>query len=131
MSEVSNPLLVEVFLANGRILGLTHEVHSRRRLVDVLGGAAPAFTLLSVKSRFGVSPEIQEFATLNIEKRAIFVAVPHETKQQERERSVLTTTIGKSQTQGIQASLILPPCRRSSRRAWFTCRSASPASARD
>jgi hypothetical protein len=110
MSDASNnPLLVEVFLSNRRILGLTHEVHSRRRLIDVLSAAAPAFTLHSAKTRIGASAAMQEFATLNIEKRAIFVAVPHETKQQERERSVFTTTVGKSQTQPIQATLLLPP----------------------
>jgi hypothetical protein len=110
MSEASaSPLLVEVFLANGRIRGLTHEVHSRHRLVDVLGAASQSLALKSVQTRLGASMNAREFVTLNIEKRAIVAAIPHETKQQERERSVLTTTVGKSQTQPLHATLILPP----------------------
>jgi hypothetical protein len=97
-----------VFLSNGRILGFTREVQSRQRLIDVLGSAAPSFTLTSAKAPLGPSGT-QDFETLNIEKRAIVVAIPHETKLQQRERSVLTTTVGKSETHPIKATLVLPP----------------------
>ena len=110
MSEQdSMPLLVELFLANGRIQGLTREVHDRQRLIDVLGGAAQALRLESARVLLGAASTTRDFASLNVEKRSILAAIPHETKLQQRERSVLTTTVGRSQTHAIQATLIVPP----------------------
>ena len=107
----SNPptLLVELFLANGRVRGLTYEVHDRRRLVDVLIDGSPAIRLDSAKMLLGGETTGREFANLNVEKRAIFAAIPHETHAQQRERSMQTTTIGRSATKAIQATLVLPP----------------------
>jgi hypothetical protein len=104
----SNALLVELFMTNGRVQGLTHEVHDRKRLVDVLTEPTPAFRLDSVRVRFG-SSEIREFPSLNIEKRAILAAIPHETQQQNRQRSMLTTMMGKHETRALRATLLLPP----------------------
>jgi hypothetical protein len=105
----SNTLLVELFLSNGRVHGLTHEVHDRRRLVDVLTEPGPVFTLEAAKVLLGSSSSAREFPSLNVEKRAILAAIPHETQQQQRQRTMLTTMVGKSQTRAIQATLLLPP----------------------
>lgn len=105
----SNGLLVELFLSNGRVHGLTHEVHDRRRLVDVLTESSPVLRLASVKVILGASTTGREFPSLNIEKRAILAAIPHETHQQQRERSMQTTMVGKSATRTISATLLLPP----------------------
>jgi hypothetical protein len=104
-----NPLLVELFLANGRIQGVTHEVRERKRLVDVLTEPNPALRLESVKVLMASTSGGREMPALNVEKRSIVAAIPHETQQQLRERSMLTTTVGKFQTQPLRAILLLPP----------------------
>jgi hypothetical protein len=104
-----NTLLVELFLPNGRLQGLTHEVRDRRRLVDVLSEPANAFRLASAKVVLGSAATVREFPSLNFEKRTIIAAIPHETQQQQRQRSMLTSTVGKSLTHTIQATLLLPP----------------------
>ncbi len=107
----ANPstLLVELFLSNGRVQGVTHEVRDRKRLVDVLTDGSPNFRLESAKVLLGSSTGAREFASINIEKRFILAAIPHETQAQLRQRSMLTTTVGKSQTRPIKATLLLPP----------------------
>jgi hypothetical protein len=110
MAEANpNPLLVELFLSNGRVHGHTHEVRDRRRLIDVLTESSPSFRLEAAKVLLGSSPDGREFASLNVEKRAILAAIPRETEQQQRQRTMLTTMVGKSQTQAIHATLLLPP----------------------
>jgi hypothetical protein len=109
MSEASAPLLVELFLSNGRVHGITHEVHDRTRLLDVLTDGQRAFRLDSAKVLLGASPKVREFGSLNVEKRSIVAAIPHETQAQLRHRSMQTTTVGKSPTRPIQATLLLPP----------------------
>ena len=105
----SSTLLVELFLSNGRVHGLTHEVQERRRLIDVLTEPSPVFRLEATKVRLGSSTGSREFASLNVEKRAILAAIPHETQQQLRQRTMLTTMVGKSETRAIRATLLLPP----------------------
>lgn len=104
-----DPLLVELFLSNGRIQGLTHEVHERRRLVDVLTDSTQALRLDAAKVLLGGSPTTREFANINVEKRSILAAIPHETQQQIHQRSMLTTTVGKSETRPVKVTLLLPP----------------------
>ena len=104
-----NTLLVELFLPNGRVQGLTHEVHDRRRLVDLLAEPANALKLAAAKVLLGSASTAREFASLNVEKRAILAAIPHETNQQQRQRSMLSTMGGKSQTSPVRATLIIPP----------------------
>ena len=104
-----NTLLVELFLSNGRVQGLTHEVRERRRLVDVLSESGTALRLESAKVLLGASITTREYPSLNVEKRAILAAIPHETQQQQRQRTMLTTTVGKSATHALTATLLLPP----------------------
>jgi hypothetical protein len=107
----ANPhtLLVELFLSNGRLQGLTHEVRDRRRLVDVLTEASPTFRLESARVLLGSSSEPREFPHLNVEKRAILAAIPRETEAQIRQRTMLTTMVGRTSTHMIEATLLLPP----------------------
>jgi hypothetical protein len=109
MSEASAPLLVELFLSNGRVHGITHEVHDRTRLLDVLTDGHRVFRLDSAKVLLGASPKVREFGSLNIEKRSIIAAIPHETQAQLHQRSMQTTTVGKNPTRPIQATLLIPP----------------------
>ena len=110
MAEANpNTLLVELFLSNGRVHGLTHEVRDRRRLIDVLTESSSVVRLESARVLLGSSPAGREFASLNVEKRAILAAIPHETQQQQRQRTMLTTTVGKYETRAMRATLLLPP----------------------
>jgi hypothetical protein len=110
MTEVSaSPLLVELFLTNGRIRGVTHEVRGRKRLLDVLTDGGAALRLESANVLFASTSGARELGSLNIEKRSIVAAIPHETPQQLRERSMLTSTVGKHQTHQLHAVLLLPP----------------------
>ena len=108
-SNASNPLLVEVFLSNGRLRGITHEVRERTRLLDVLTDGSRALRLESAKVMLNSTPSGREFASINIEKRFILAAIPHETQAQQRQRSMSTSMVGKSQTRPIEATLLLPP----------------------
>jgi hypothetical protein len=105
----SNTLLVELFLSNGRVQGLTREVRERRRLIDVLIEPSPVFRLESAKVRLGSAQVSRDFTSLNVEKRAILAAIPHETQQQLHQRTMLTTMVGKNETRAIRATLLLPP----------------------
>ena len=110
MAEASpNPLLVELFLSNGRVHGITHEVHDRIRLVDVLTDGNRAFRMDSAKVLLGATTNVREFGSLNVEKRSIIAAIPHETQAQLRQRSMQTTTVGKSQTRSLRVTLLIPP----------------------
>jgi len=110
MTEATaSPLLVELFLTNGRIRGVTHEVRGRKRLLDVLTDGGPSLRLESANVLFASTSGARELASLNVEKRSIVAAIPHETQQQLRERSMLTSTVGKYQTQPLHAVLLLPP----------------------
>lgn len=110
MTEASpNRLLVELFLSNGRVQGFTSEVRDRRRLVDVLSEASPVLRLEQATVILGASTSGRDFASINIEKRAILAAIPRENHQQLRERTMQTTVVGKSATRRISATLLLPP----------------------
>ena len=110
MNEASDgALLVELFLPNGRMQGVTYEVRDRRRLIDVLSDASSVLKLESVEVFLGSSATAREFPSINVEKRSILAAIPQETQQQQRQRSMLTNTVGRSPTRTLQATLLLPP----------------------
>jgi hypothetical protein len=108
-AQNTDPLLVELFLSNCRIQGVTYEVHERRRLVDVLTDGAHALRLEAARVLLGASSTPRELPSINVEKRSIVAAIPHETRQQVRHRSMLTTTVGKTETRPFKATLLLPP----------------------
>jgi hypothetical protein len=110
MSErEAGALVVELFLANARVQGITHEVQDRRRLIDVLIGGSPSLRLEDVKVQVGLAVGLRELPVMNVEKQAIIAAVPHETKQQMQQRSLLTNTIGRAATRAVAATLLVPP----------------------
>lgn len=105
---MSEPLLVELFLANSRIRGLSTQVEERRRLVDVLNSTENAFHLDQAKVSLGAGSS-RDLPNLNVEKRAIVVAIPHETEDQLRQRAVLRMTVGASPTKPAQVTVLVPP----------------------
>jgi len=102
------PLLVELFLENARIRGLSAEVGERRRLVDVLNSADEAFHLGKARVSIG-SSEARDLDNLNVEKRAIIVAIPHETEEQRRERAMMRMTMGANPTKPAKVTVLVPP----------------------
>jgi hypothetical protein len=105
---MSQPLLVELFLANSRIRGLTTEVEERRRLVDILNSVDTSFHLNQAKASVGGGAPM-DLANLNVEKRAIVIAVPHETEEQKRQRAVMRMTVGTNPTKPAKVTVIVPP----------------------
>ena len=102
-------MLVELFLASGRVQGVTYEVRDRRRLVDVLTDPRSAFKLESARLMWQPVAALRELGPLNVEKRSIVAAIPHETERQLRERSMQRLTVGRSETRPVQATVLLPP----------------------
>ena len=105
---MSQPLLVELFLENARIRGLSNQVEERRRLVDVLNAAEEAFHLDQGKVTMGAG-EPRDLANLNVEKRAIVIAIPHETEDQLRQRAMLRMTMGATPTKPAEITVLVPP----------------------
>lgn len=101
-------MLVELFLASGRVQGVTYEVRDRRRLVDVLTDPRAALRLEAARLMWQSAP-VRELGPLNVEKWSIAAAIPHETERQLRERSMQRTTVGRSETRPVQATVLLPP----------------------
>jgi hypothetical protein len=105
---MSQPLLVELFLANGRIRGLTSQVEQRRRLVDVLNSSDEAFHLDGARVSVGAG-EPRDLPNLNVEKRAIIAAIPHETEEQLHQRAMLRMMVGATPTKTARVTVLLPP----------------------
>ncbi len=105
---MSQPLLVELFLENARIRGLSNQVEERRRLVDVLNSDDEAFHLAQAQVSLGTG-EPRDLANLNVEKRAIVVAIPHETEEQLRQRAMLRMTVGATPTKPAAITVLIPP----------------------
>jgi len=105
---MAQPLLVELLLANSRIRGLSTQVEERRRLVDILNSADEAFHLNHAKVSLGTSAA-RDLPNLNVEKRAIVVAIPHETEEQLRQRAVLRMSVAATPTKPAVVTVIVPP----------------------
>jgi len=105
---MSQPLLVELFLENARIRGLSNQVEERRRLVDVLNSDDEAFHLNQANVSLGAGAP-RDLANLNVEKRAIVVAIPHESEEQLRQRAMLRMTVGASPTKPAEITVLVPP----------------------
>ena len=104
----SQPLLVELRLAQGRITGITRQVEERRRLIDLLTAGGEAFDLEEAQIWLG-DALTREFATLSVEKRAILLAIPRETNDQTRQRAMQTRVIGRVQTMPTAINIIVAP----------------------
>ena len=105
---MSRTLLVELLLENACIRGFSAEVGERRRLVDVLNSSSKAFRLGKARVTIG-SSEPRDLDNLNVEKRAIIVAIPHETEEHRRERAMMRMTVGASPTKPAAVTLLVPP----------------------
>ena len=105
----SGPLLVELFLEGCRISGVTDKVENRRRLVDLLNGQETMLELEEAKVTYAGEREPRLYNLLAIEKRSILVAIPRETQQQNRQRAMLTSMVGRAQTMQVPAAILIPP----------------------
>jgi hypothetical protein len=103
-------LLVELYLKDGHISGLTDQVEQRRRLVDVLNGPDRFFSLDQAKLTLYASGGARFVQAMTVDKSAIILAVPHEIHEQLRLRAILNTGIsaGRSTVQ-TQLGLVIPP----------------------
>jgi hypothetical protein len=105
---MSQPLLVELFLENARIRGLCTQVEERTRLVDILNGTEEAFHLGEAKVSLGPGAP-RDLPNLNVEKRAIVVAIPHETEEQLRKRALMRMAGGAAPTKPAHLTMLVPP----------------------
>src|SRR5688572_32952394 len=93
---MAQPLLVKLSLENARIRP-EQPGRGTRRLVDGLNYDDEAFHLAQAQVSLGAG-EPRDLANLNVEKRAIVVAIPHETEEQLRQRAMLRMTVGATPT---------------------------------
>jgi hypothetical protein len=107
-SPASNPLLVELYLEQARLSGITYQVEERRRLIDVLNARDEAFHLQAAKLSM-VGGQKRDLETIAVEKRSIIAAIPRETVEQSRQRTLLRTVVGRRPTQPLDLTLIAPP----------------------
>jgi hypothetical protein len=108
MNDREAPLLVELFLHGARIKGLCREVGRRRRLVEILNTPGDVFELESAVVTLQVGAPMHAPA-LSVEKRSIIAAIPWETKEQDRQRALDTSTLGRSQTTPVPVVTFSPP----------------------
>lgn len=100
------------------VRGVTTLVSGRRRLVDLLNNSEEMFQLESVTltpppgappPQGSEDPRRRRFASLVIEKEAIYLAMPLETPEQLRARAVLATLVGRLATVRVPLTVLLPP----------------------
>lgn len=104
---LGQPLPLEVYVSGGVVSGVTRRVEARRRLVDVLNGADGVFQLESaVITAAGTKLEM---ATVQIDKRSIVLAVPHETPEHIRLRAVMSVGISAAQREPVQVAMLAGP----------------------
>jgi hypothetical protein len=108
MNEERQPLLVELFMDGAKVTGYCHLVQERRRLVDVLNSVDETFEIESVCIALA-SGATREFPLLTVEKRAVRLAIPRETPAQARERAMLRTIVGRTETAAVNVTMLLPP----------------------
>jgi hypothetical protein len=102
------PLLVELFLHGARIKGLCREVGPRRRLVEILNTTGDHFELASAIVTLVVGAPMHAPA-LSVEKKSIIAAIPWETKEQDRQRALDTSVLGRAQTTAVPVVTFSPP----------------------
>jgi hypothetical protein len=108
MNDREAPLLVELFLHGARIKGLCREVGQRRRLVEILNTPGDVFELESAVVTLQVGAPMHA-PSLSVEKKSIIAAIPWETKEQDRQRALDTSVLGRSQTTPVPVVTFSPP----------------------
>jgi hypothetical protein len=108
MDDREAPLLVELFLHGATIKGLSREVGRRRRLVEILSTPGDVFELESAVVTLKVGAPMHS-PSLSVEKKSIIAAVPWETKEQDRQRALDTSMLGRSQTTPVPVVTFSPP----------------------
>jgi hypothetical protein len=102
------PLLVELFLHGARIKGLCREVGRRRRLAEILNSPEDTFELESAVVTLGVGAPMHA-PVLSVEKKSIIAAIPWETREQDRQRALDTSVVGRAQTTPTPIVAFSPP----------------------
>jgi hypothetical protein len=108
VNEHEAPLLVEVFLHGARIKGLCREVGLRRRLIEILNKPGEVFELESAVVKHAVGAPLHA-QSLSVQKKSIVAAIPWETREQNRQRTLDTSMIGRSQTTPLALVAFAPP----------------------
>jgi hypothetical protein len=108
MNQGVAPLLVELYLERAHIVGTCRDVQERRRLIDVLNHQDEILLLHDVRVSLG-SGVTKEYEEIQVQKRSILAAVPRETQEQNRRRTVLTNIAGRQETKQISLGLLIPP----------------------
>jgi len=109
MNEPADPTTVELYLQGGYVSGRTHQIGQRRRLVDVLNGQEAVFELESAQLTLASSDTIRVLPNIAVDKSSILAAVPHETREQLRQRAILNTGISRSRGTQTRIGLLLTP----------------------
>lgn len=102
------PVRVEVLLRGTSVSGLAPMVEARRRLVDLLNGPDESLELQAVCLTLP-GGEQRFLPGLAVQKRAIIVAVPHETAEHIRLRAVMSAGISRARRLPLPVSVLAPP----------------------
>jgi hypothetical protein len=108
MNQTESALLVEVLLAGARIEGDCSQVERRSRLSEVLNTPGDAIVLENVVAKLGTGEPLQA-PSITIEKKAILAAIPWETSEQDRQRTLATTMTGRAKTRELPVVVLSPP----------------------
>ncbi|HLG12490.1 MAG TPA: hypothetical protein VI876_12090 [Dehalococcoidia bacterium] len=108
MNQNEAPLLVELFLNGARIKGLCRQAGRRRRLAEILNTPDDVFELESAVVTLSVGAPMHA-PSLAVEKKSIIAAIPWETREQDRQRALDASTLGRAQTTPMPVVAFSPP----------------------
>lgn len=108
MNNHEAPLLVELFLHGARIKGLSRDVGRRKRLAELLNTPGDNFELESAVVTLLVGAPMHA-PSLSVAKKSIIAAIPWETKEQDRQRALDTSMLGRAQTTPMPVVAFMPP----------------------
>lgn len=103
------PLRIELYLEHSHIVAVCRQVGELRRLVDILNHGDEMLELEEASVTLSPALEPRTYAKLTVPKVSILAAVPHETPDDNRRRTLLANIVAKPEKTQKALTLIVPP----------------------
>jgi hypothetical protein len=101
------PLLIQAYVADLVIYGVTRQTSERTRLVDVLNTGDGTFTVESARVQAGGAA--QSYSRVILEKHRLIAIIPIETEAQLRRQAEYRLGMSRQPTMRLQVSVFSPP----------------------